>query len=559
MDGKRLALTPILLLGISLGLLWMGPISVAHAGEWVQRSCSYDGEYIAPEGWEAKANYGYREPPQEFCEKVAEGGGLSVYAAPYSGDEPFAGQSWIYKPPHGSTIAGGSLDAKLRARNGSASVVSVVAERDVSQVCEYPDCELYEGEVPVPAGASEVYVRASCLPVSEPDAPSICHTPGSQWSEEANSAFSAEANISSAEIILATRADPKGSGLTGTLLNETVSGTGTLSFMATDPGPGIYQARVRVDGEQVWAETPSTNEGKCVPSGTTEGLRVFDYSQPCPTETSVHAEVHTASLTDGLHTLTVEVEDAAGNVTTVYSGTLMTANHLAPPSIITPAIAPPNRGAANGTPVSETALLRPSAKQPKTFTRAQPGSAVTLTGRLTNPAGTPIKDAQVQLSQQVLGSSAPPSGISNTTTSSDGTWTLKAPKGPSRVLQIAYYSHLLDAVPAAKLDFHESVQAMVSMHAPHRARVGHAVIFSGRLAGGYVPAGGESVQMEILYGGRWRTIEVLPTTSQGRWAYKYEFTLGAGSSYLFRAATVPNGGYPFLSAHSKPVRVTVQR
>jgi hypothetical protein len=31
---------------------------------------------------------------------------------------------------------------------------------------------------------------------------------------------------------------------------------------------------------------------------------------------------------------------------------------------------------------------------------------------------------------------------------------------------------------------------------------------------------GESVQMEILYSGRWRTIEVLPTNSKGRWTYR---------------------------------------
>jgi hypothetical protein len=124
---------------------------------------------------------------------------------------------------------------------------------------------------------------------------------------------------------------------------------------------------------------------------------------------------------------------------------------------------------------------------------------------------------------------------------------------------VAYFSHLLDTKPAATLDFHESVQGVVTMHAPHRARLGHAVVFSGQLAGGYVPPGGESVQMEIFYSGRWRTIEVLPTSSKGRWTYKYVFTLGAGTSYLFRAATVPNGGYPFLGTHSKPLRVTVQR
>jgi hypothetical protein len=121
-----------------------------------------------------------------------------------------------------------------------------------------------------------------------------------------------------------------------------------------------------------------------------------------------------------------------------------------------------------------------------------------------------------------------------------------------------FYSHTLDTVPASSLAFHENVQGEVSMHAPRRARLGQAVTFAGQLHGGYVPAGGESVQMEIYYSGRWRTIEVLPTSSSGRWTYKYVFTLGAGSSYLFRAATVPNGGYPYTSSHSKPVRVTVR-
>jgi hypothetical protein len=98
----------------------------------------------------------------------------------------------------------------------------------------------------------------------------------------------------------------------------------------------------------------------------------------------------------------------------------------------------------------------------------------------------------------------------------------------------------------------------MSLHAPRWARLGRGVLFTGALAGGYVPAGGESVQMEILYGGRWRTIEVLPTNGRGRWTYTYMFTLGAGASYLFRAVTVPNGSYPFLAAASRPVRVRVR-
>jgi hypothetical protein len=552
-SGKRLALTPLLLIGISLGLILPGPVSVAHAGEWVQRSCSLGTEYIAPEGWEGQENYGYDQMPNDNCERFLNGGGLLALATPLSGDQPLAGQTWLYKAPHDSTIAGGVLHVQMTARSGGAIVAADVKEELVTLAsCESPGCHSFDRDVPITVvGATELYERAFCFSNSE----GICPLPENAF-HEGDGVFAAETNISTAQIALSTNATPTGSGFSGTLLNETVSGKGTLSFTATDPGPGVYQVRAKVNGEQVWAATPDLNEGKCVATGTTEGVRAFNYAQPCPAETAVQMEIDTTSLTDGPHALTVEVEDAAGNITTVYSGTLTTANYPASTIVVAPTTAPPNRGATNGTPVSENAVLAAPAKQPKAFTRTQTGSAVTLTGRLTDPAGTPIEGAQVQLSQQVVGSNTP-SRIASTTTSTTGAWTFKVPEGPSRLLQIAYYSHLLDTVPAATLDFHESVQAAVSMHAPHRARLGHAIVFDGRLAGGYVPPSGESVQMEIFYGGRWRTIEVLPTTSRGRWAYKYVFTLGVGTSYLFRAVTVPNGSYPFLSAHSKPVRIEV--
>ena len=94
---------------------------------------------------------------------------------------------------------------------------------------------------------------------------------------------------------------------------------------------------------------------------------------------------------------------------------------------------------------------------------------MTLTGRLTDPAGAPIAGALLQLTQQVVGSTTP-SAVASTTTNSTGAWTLKVPKGPSRLLRVAYYSHLLDTVPAAALAFHERVKAAVSLTAPRRVR-----------------------------------------------------------------------------------------
>jgi len=195
------------ILALSLAPAALQP-SPAHAGEWVQRSCSYDGEYIAPEGWEAKAYYGYSELPHAYCEKsprVAKAGSRSP-------PRPTAATK-ISRARGGSTSrlpARASRAAKCRRglelATALTSVVSIVAERAVSKLCQYPDCEEYEGEVSIPAGASEVYVRASCLATTEP--PSICHPPDeSKWEDEGDYPFSAEADISSAEIILAHQSD----------------------------------------------------------------------------------------------------------------------------------------------------------------------------------------------------------------------------------------------------------------------------------------------------------------------------------------------------------------
>lgn len=566
----RAAFLPIVLL--AMALILMGASS-AHAGEWLERSCSYNNEYLGTEGWQPAALEGYGEEPKAYCESVPEGGGLNVYATPDTDDSAFSGQRWTYKPPAGSTIARGTLATRLRTRNGSSMVVSTVAGGPVAQTCEYPGCEEYVGNVAVPADATEVYVQASCLPVNEgPTLPFVCHMPESvsnkwnKYEEGGDSVFSAEAGISSAEFLLTTKTIPKASGLTGTLTGETLNGVGTLSFTATAGGPGVYQARVKIDGTTVWSQTPNENEGKCVPVTITSGVRVFDAYQPCPTEAAVHAEIHTAPLADGSHSVEVEVEDAAGDVSTVYTGALVIENPTSTPISTAPiSVAPivstsssPERGPCNGTPCDETAKLTATAGEVKTFARALGRSTVTLKGRLTSTTGAAISGAQVKLLQQIVGSAAV-TQIASTTTSANGSWSLKAPAGASRLLQVAFYSHTLDNVPASSLDFHENVQGAVSMHAPHRARLGRALVFSGRLAGGYVPAGGESVQMEIFYGGRWRTIEVLPTNSAGRWSYKYVFTLGVGTSYLFRAVTVPNGAYPYMSTHSKPVSVTVVR
>ncbi len=542
--NRRLALTTtVLAMALTLCLA-----ASARAGQWAQATCSDGGEPVSTEGWAPGTVGGYLSivEPGNTCAQV--GGSLSLR------DEvgyqlANSGPMWVYSAPADSTIQGGLITLSLASPGGQAYLSTPNNSTEVSElvvmctelcktVKENTLTDYYHG-------GSRLYAVTECIPPS--------------GKEYCSSGLDAQMNIKSATILLSNEAKPTAAGFAGTLLNNPASGTASLSFTAHDEhGPGVYRATVQIDGHTMWSATPNLSEGKCVAHGAYEGALKFHSLQPCPQETEVHTEIQTSELAEGQHTLKVEIEDAAGNKATVYTGPITIDNQ---PPVVTPPIVsviPPSRGAPNGEPASERATLTLAGRQPKAFAREQTRSAVVLAGRLTAPTGAPIKGAQVQLLQQVIGSAAA-TPIASATTRPDGTWALKAPAGPSRLLRIAYYSHTLDSTPAATLDVHESVQGVVSMHAPHKAHLGRAVVFRGQLAGGYVPPGGESVQMEILYAGRWRTIEVLPTSSRGAWTYKYVFTLGVGASYLFRAVTVPNGGYPFLSTHSKPVRVTVER
>ncbi len=524
----------------------------AHAGEWAQLGCSDAAGPLAAEGWSSTFIGGISSDSGTLDDCVKPGGALENLdtATPFEAQLSGTGSVWSYLPPPGSTIAGGTLTYTMQAPHGTVYASRNLLPANAYLTCQESTCG-YTGAhdtLSIPAGSESIALLAFCTASTGNSCPS---TDG----------LIAEVSIYGSDVDLTNNAAPIASGLSGTLLSETVSGTAHLAFQALDlGGPGVYQVTAKLDGKSFYSATPQSNGGKCTALGYDQaGAREFEYSQPCPQEAAVSMELATATIPNGAHQLTVEVEDAAGNTTAVVNRTITIGNPE--PSTTEPAApaapAPLERGPCNGTPCDETAKLIAAAGEPTTTTRALGHSTIMLTGRLTSPTGAPIKDAQVKLLQQIAGS-ATTTQIAGTMTSASGSWSLEAPAGASRLLQVAFYSHTLDTIPASILDFHENVRGAVSMHGPRRARPGRPVVFTGALAGGYVPAGGESVQIEIFYGGRWRTIEVLPTDSKGRWAYKYVFSLGVNASYLFRAATVPNVGYPFLSTHSRPVRVTVQ-
>jgi hypothetical protein len=356
--------------------------------------------------------------------------------------------------------------------------------------------------------------------------------------------FAAFSGIGGATITLEDDSPPQATVVGGTLTTGTeLEGWQTLALSGTDAGSGIYQAILEVDGQAAQSTLVDSNGGHCQNVGqTTDGRPAYLYTVPCKLEINdQYVSFNLSGIPDGSHRLSVLVTDAAGNATTVLDREVVI-----------------GRGACNGTCDDQAQLATTDLQILKTITRRYPQSAVVLSGVLHEPTGAYVSGAQLELLQQASYTGAPFLPIATTTTSPTGGWTFNVPKGPSRLLRVAWRSHALDPSYTTQLEFHENVYADIALKARRHVRIGQLFGFHGSLAGGYIPPERSSILMEIFYRGRWRTIETLKTDSRGRFVYPYAFSTGARSSYLFRASIQYSRAYPFLAAISRPVRVRVR-
>lgn len=117
-----------------------------------------------------------------------------------------------------------------------------------------------------------------------------------------------------------------------------VRGVGVLAFSAIDVGGGVYRSILSVDGVEVRRSVVQDNGGSCgdVEAGNGDAYE-FGTSQPCPSSARGEATFDTRGLRDGSHTVRLEIEDAAGNVTLVHDGQFRT--HNAPIAISPPTLA----------------------------------------------------------------------------------------------------------------------------------------------------------------------------------------------------------------------------
>lgn len=304
----------------------------AWAGEWIEVSCVNPSGSAAPSlGWVTFTLGGANLTPIDNNDDIC-GPGSPMTAelgdqAPAANDQS---EALKFIAPAGSTLQGGSLDVNFSAYGGGPHARAVAAVLEPNNAFDESDtvfkCEeglgcggpgdSYSGEVPLPTGrGGAVYVIATCQAASG----YTCNTNPSG----AGNGYWAQAEVSSAQLLMGTSAVPGGSGFSGSILQGTARGMSHLVFTASDPGgPGVYAVRVAVDGRSVWSGTPNTNDGACVPVGSSGGILMFDDRQPCLQSEVVDVPVPTRRLSNGAHELTVTVIDAAGNQSTVLDRTI---------------------------------------------------------------------------------------------------------------------------------------------------------------------------------------------------------------------------------------------
>jgi hypothetical protein len=225
-----------------------------------------------------------------------------------------------------------------------------------------------------------------------------------------------------------------------------------------------------------------------------------------------------------------------------------------------PAAAGVDRGAPNGTPAADKVVLTALVNNRASSMKVKFGKRVPISGRLAGPDGTPIANAVLEVKTQTAMPGASIADAGKIVTGSDGRFKYTAPAGPSRVVRIAYRSHVGDNSFADTSDVTLLVQAGVTIKAtPKKVRNRHATIFTGKLLGKPISKRGVIVDLQVFFRHKWRTFGAPRTNRAGKYRFKYRFMAGA-ATWKFRARVRRESSYPFIEGYSrKTVKVKVTK
>ncbi len=199
---------------------------------------------------------------------------------------------------------------------------------------------------------------------------------------------------------------------------------------------------------------------------------------------------------------------------------------------------------------------------PKTVQRSTKrikfGKTATISGWLGTSDGTAIPGQRVDVLTAADNGHRRFKPVATTATGPDGTWSVRLPAGPSRLVRAAY-GGTTTIEPAISGNAHLIVPASVKVQIdPRRTHWGGKIAITGQLRGGYVPHAGELVVLWISWRGGRAEIGHIYAKRGGRFETPYTFLRGRGTeTYHVWAVTAREGDYPYAPSRSRPISVTV--
>jgi hypothetical protein len=545
-------------MALAAGALAAGP-ATALAGQYHVYGCRTPSGQPAPaDGWSGSVARGgaWDQYARNTC---AEGGGLIAALGAQTVHGAYVDKAtWTLAAPAGERIAAATLfRAGDNAGGGNATFTYDFGLAGSTETKFFDECIFTlhcsgEGNAAQPLSAeNRVVVPATNLGSQLYAVAACAGGPGAECAGGTGDAngYAAALYLYASDITLEQASGPSVTSVSGELASApSVRGTSDLTFTASDPGSGVYEAVVTVDGQVVASLVLNANGGHCQDVGqAADGTPAFLYMQPCPDSASADVKLDTTRLTEGAHHLVVSVIDAAGNAATVLDREITVAN---PPQACEP-------GAPAGVSASAQATLSAGWRRTKRQRlTSRFGRAETIVGQLTSPRGAPIAGATIDLVATPAYQGATLVHMAGVQTAPDGRFSVLLPRGISSRTVCLAYRPTGGAAPLTRT-LVLGVRAGVAMTvSPRTTSVGHEIVFHGRLLGGPVPPAGKQLVLEARSpGGAWIEFSVIRTAPRGRFHGSYRFRFPGPANYQFRAVSEPESDYPFAAGSSNVIGV----
>jgi hypothetical protein len=185
------------------------------------------------------------------------------------------------------------------------------------------------------------------------------------------------------------------------------------------------------------------------------------------------------------------------------------------------------------------------------------GEATTVSGWVGTAAGAPLGGQPVQIMTAPDNGSNAFTQAALVTTANDGIWSAKLPAGPSRLIEAAYGgTNTIEPATSASVKLIVPAKVKLTIR-PRRVRWGRTIRISGRVLGGYIPAG-KLLRLRIGVSGVRETVGIPNIAANGRFHTTWKFASGHGVvHYWFSVSTLNEADYPFAPGSSRRVYIKV--